>query len=819
VGGIFAPSDSIDPATLPGTVLGNINLTDNTVNSALDIVLLGDATAVNSTNITLVSSLNPSEFGKAVTFTATVTSGTTGLSGSVTFTDTFGGATTQLGAAVALNSSGVATYTSTSLAVGVHTISASYSGDTTHLTSSAPATLAQTVTEHTRTALTAAPKSPSALGGSVTFTATVSVTDGGALPLDGTVTFSDSLTPLTGNTVAVTGGVATFTTSALIEGVNVITATYTPDSATLIQGSFATLSQDVVSPTTTTITSSPNPSTYGSPVTFSVTVPTASGATAATGKVNIVITAAGQSTPTYPLTATLSGSPATGSAAISTLPVGSYTAVATYVGDTNYATSTASLAAVQVVNQVGTSTAAVATPNPGIAGKPVAIAATVAPATGTVAPTGTVTFADTFNGTTTTLGAGSITLSGGKAAVNPTLAAGTHSILVSYSGDSDDAQSSVTLSLVVNQATTATVVTATPNPATVGGTITFTATVTGNGGTPAGTVNFLANGTIALGTGTLDGKGATTVTNNTLAAGTYTITAVYAGDTNDTASTSPSVSEVVGTIPTLTSLTTASTAGPNSQTILVSTVQNDNEAGPTPTGTVVFKNGSNTIGQAKLSAGGSATLTPNLGAGNYSIVAYYGGDALHGVSQSSAVSVTSTGSSYTLTVAPGSVTVPSTQNAVVTVTLTSISGFNDTIGLGCGSLPAGVNCHFSTDNAALAANGTANATLTIDTNNPLGGGATAMNQTPTRHTMEMAGMFLPFSLLMGWMMWRFRKRNSSVWSLALILMLSGAALAASGCGGFTQTSAAPGTYTVQVVGVGANSNVTAYQNVTLTITK
>jgi hypothetical protein len=42
---------------------------------------------------------------------------------------------------------------------------------------------------------------------------------------------------------------------------------------------------------------------------------------------------------------------------------------------------------------------------------------------------------------------------------------------------------------------------------------------------------------------------------------------------------------------------------------------------------------------------------------------------------------------------------------------------------------------------------------------------------------------------------------------------------ATGCIGYTQSSAAPGTYTIQVVGVGANSNVTEYQNVTLTITQ
>ena len=120
----------------------------------------------------------------------------------------------------------------------------------------------------------------------------------------------------------------------------------------------------------------------------------------------------------------------------------------------------------------------------------------------------------------------------------------------------------------------------------------------------------------------------------------------------------------------------------------------------------------------------------------------------------------------------------------------------------------------------LGANATATATLTIDTNNPLGGGATAMNRQTGDRKVALAGLFLPLSFFLGWILWRFRKRHASVWSVVLILVLSGAAMLATGCGGgFTQNNAAPGTYTIQVVGVGANSNVTEYQAVTLTITK
>ena len=94
-----------------------------------------------------------------------------------------------------------------------------------------------------------------------------------------------------------------------------------------------------------------------------------------------------------------------------------------------------------------------------------------------------------------------------------------------------------------------------------------------------------------------------------------------------------------------------------------------------------------------------------------------------------------------------------------------------------------------------------------------------MNRQPGRRNVEMAGLFFPFSVFLSWILWQFRKRHASVLATVLILVLSGAAMLASGCGGFTQSSAAPGTYTIQVVGVGVNSNVTEYKNVKLTITQ
>ena len=80
---------------------------------------------------------------------------------------------------------------------------------------------------------------------------------------------------------------------------------------------------------------------------------------------------------------------------------------------------------------------------------------------------------------------------------------------------------------------------------------------------------------------------------------------------------------------------------------------------------------------------------------SYNIVAMYGGDVDHSPSSSPAVSISGTPTLFSLGVNPSSVTMATSQNATVTVNLTSNGSFADTIGLGCASLPAGVFCHFS----------------------------------------------------------------------------------------------------------------------------
>ncbi len=908
IGAVFAPA-ATPTLSNDQTEMPNIDIYEDAqpsivaANSPLDIELVGTAEPVNSTTTTLTSNPNPSGFGQSVTFTVTIVTGagTGNLTGTVSITDTFGGNTTPLATGLAVNASGVATFSTTTLAVGVHSIVATYNGDTMHFTSTSAPALIQTVLEGTSTSVTST-ANPSAVGQNVTFTATVTISGGGGVTPDGTVSFMDGATLLSSQTISA-GGVAMFATSTLTAGVHQITAVYNGDPAKQIQGSTsAVLNQDVQAPTTAMLTSSLNPSFYGNSVTFTATIPP-SGTTAPTGTVSFLDGA------TQIGTGTLSGNPGVATFTTAALNMGTHSITVSYPGD-SYNGPSVSLPLSQVVKQAQTATTVTATPSPGIAGGAETITATVTVTSGSGTPTGTVTFTSgttqlgsapvsnagtatitpalaqgsyqivatysgdannqgsasaplslivsqattqaalvvapnpalvlvpiTFTATVTgnggaptgsvnflangnVVGAGNVNPSGVATFTTSTLAAGTYAITATYTGDANDAGStSLPVSLTVSLATTATAITVTPDPALVGAAVTITAKVTGNGGTPTGSVNFIANGN-TLASAVLT-AGTASFTTSTLAPGTYSITASYQGDAADAPSTSTAISETVGLIPTTTSLGFSTTTGTTPQVILVSTVLNSaTGVPPTGTGTVTFMSGTTTLGSATLDSSGVATLTPNLTGGvNYNIIANYSGDVDHLPSSSPAISVSGTPTQFTLAVSPASVTMATSQNATVTVNLISNGSFADTIGLGCASLPAGVTCHFSNPSVKLTPGGSASVQLTIDTNNPLGGGSSAMNRPASGSKVSLAGLFLPLSVLFGFIFWRLRRRSAGILTMAMVLVLSAAAMLATGCSSYSVNTAAPGSYVIQVTGTGATSNVQQYQNVSLTITK
>ncbi|SPE18212.1 putative NHL repeat containing protein [Candidatus Sulfotelmatomonas gaucii] len=753
-------------------------------------VLEGTATA-------LTSSANPSSVGQNVTFTATVTISSGGgvtPDGTVTFMD----GTTILGTQT-LNAGGVATYSTATLANGLHQISAIYNGDSSkEIEGSTSAVHSQDVLASSSITLTSS-LNPSIYGNAVILTATIP--SSATQSATGTVSFLDSGTLIGTGTLAGNPGAATFTTSSLMVGTHGISASYAGDAYNGASTS-PVVSQTVnQAQTSTTVSVATSPGIAGSPETITATVRVITGAATPTGTMTFT------SGTTQLGSATLSAGTATITPA---LAPGNYEIVATYSGDADDSGSASAPLPLTVV-QATTQTAVTITPNPALVLAPITFTAKVTGNGGV--PTGSVNFLANGN----VIGAGTVGALGTATFSTSTLAAGTYVVTAAYTGDANNSGStSGPVSLTVSLATTTTVVTVSPSPALVGSAITISAKVTGNGGTPTGSVNFIANGNILAGA-TLN-TGTASFTTSSLTPGTYSITAAYAGDAADSPSTSTSVSETVNLIPTTTALGMASTTGTNPQVVLVASVQGSN--GPTPTGTMTFNAGTTEIGSATLDSSGVATLTPNLTNGvNYNIVAVYSGDAVHTPSTSQPVTISGTAFGFNIGVTPPTVTVATSQNVTVNINLSSNGGFADTIGLGCASLPAGVTCHFSSPNLQLAANGVASAELTIDTNSPLSGGASAMNAGTQSRKISLSGLSLPLSLFFGWVFWCFRRRNAGVFAMIVALVLSAAALMTTGCNSFTQNTAAPGNYVIQVTGTGANSNVVHYQNVSLDITK
>jgi hypothetical protein len=170
-----------------------------------------------NTTLTL-SGTSPSVWGQTGGVKATLN--TTVATGNVVFTVD---GVAQAGSALV---SGVATLNYASLAVGSHSISASYAGDSNYNGSSSASNLTQVVNKAATTVTVASSKNPAARGTAITFTATVRATSPGTGTPAGTVQFKVGGVNL-GAAVAVSaGGTATVTSSTLAVGANSITAVY-----------------------------------------------------------------------------------------------------------------------------------------------------------------------------------------------------------------------------------------------------------------------------------------------------------------------------------------------------------------------------------------------------------------------------------------------------------------------------------------------------------------------------------------------------------------------------------------------------------------
>jgi len=409
-------------------------------------------------------------------------------------------------------------------------------------------------------------------------------------------------------------------------------------------------------PTTTTLTTSANPVASGQPVTFTASVQSPSNDDTPSGTVtfNDGATTLGSTT--------LAGGGA--SFTTSALVGGTHSITAAYGGDSEFAAST-SAALAETVGPMSTTLNLAASLSTSQFQQPVVFTATASSASGAT-PTGTVVFADGGN----TLG--SFPLVSGTAALSVTkLSVGTHSITAVYGGSAGFAGStSAAAAVTVGPASTTTTLTSNANPSNAGQAVALTATViAAYGGSPSALVTFV-DGTTVLGSVAPNATThQATLTVSTLAAGTQSITANFVGGTNFATSSSQVLTQTVNPVApanTTTNLAT-SLSTPQYQQPVVFTATVNSASGGTPTGSVIFSDGGNTLGTLNLNSGTAALTVTKLSVGNHSITAVYNGNAGFNSSSSSAAGVTVTAASTTTTLA----STPNPANGGQAVTLTA----------------------------------------------------------------------------------------------------------------------------------------------------
>jgi hypothetical protein len=423
---------------------------------------------------------------------------------------------------------------------------------------------------------------------------------------------------------------------------------------------------------------------------------------------------------------TLSGSGGTAAASgsINDLPGGTYTLVANYPGDGTFAGSGSTgiavtvakeAPAIELIDAAAGSSSPNNTPITVSYGTPIDFEvfvtglSSISGSTGDGAATGMITFTGTLGSTTTNLSsalplvnfpqlnAGYAEFFDCSGTPSNCLAPGTNKVNGSYPGDnsynagnSGTSSPSFTLTVTVNPAATTTTVSSPSGGLTVSTSTSVTlnaALATSSGGiSPTGTVTFFSGSTqlgspvTVTGTAgfeTFTGGGApasaTAQLVTTLPAGTDSITAVYNGNSNYAASPASSSITITATPTTLAATTTTVVGAPSTITLgqnvtLTATVMSA-QTSPAITGTVIFSEGSTTIGSALVSSGQAALMTTSLPPGSFTIKATYGGDTNYATSFGT-TTATETVNQITTTTTVSGVPNPSTVGQSVTLTAT-----------------------------------------------------------------------------------------------------------------------------------------------------
>ncbi|MEA2423392.1 MAG: hypothetical protein QOF55_2491 [Thermoleophilaceae bacterium] len=650
--------------TYPGTNVGSdtisANYTDATGNSTS-----GSAQKTwtkRATQTTVACSPTSPPAGGSTSCTATVSDSDTGLATRPTGTVNISpGGTCTLPAGAGTSASCSVNYTPG--AVGTQAVTATYAGDSTHLTSAG----STNVTAVKRTTSTAVACSPSSVPLFTSSDCTVAVTDtdaGTKSTPTGTVTIASSGTCTLSGSGATASCHVAYVPPAV--GANSVNATYNGD-ALHASSSGSTTVTGTKRVTDTQVTCSPATVVLGTSSNCTATVSDSGAGSASAPKPSGTVSFSNGAT------CTLQGGAATTSnCSVSYTPtaVGTSSITATFPGDAAHLGSSGS-ANVDATARPTTT---------GVNCAPSASVDSAAPCTAVVTDTGP--------GTPSNPG-GSVSFSGGPSCIlsatafpgqsscsttSLVTAVGPNTVTASYAGDASHGSSSGTTTVTGTTRATSTTVTCSPDSVPVDSSTDCTAKVAdtdgGTASTPSGHVSFSDGSGCDLSPAETAGTAACSTTFTASAVGANALSADYSGDPKH--GTSSGTTEVTGTKRSTSTAVDCSPASVpvDSSTDCTATVSDtDSGSRSVPGGDVSFSTGGTCTLQpgAGATASCSVSFTPGS-VGDHTVTGTYGGDDKHVSSDGSgAVTATKRSTSTAVDCSPASVPVDSASSCTATV--------------------------------------------------------------------------------------------------------------------------------------------------------
>ncbi|HWG16479.1 MAG TPA: Ig-like domain repeat protein [Acidobacteriaceae bacterium] len=664
---------------------------------------------------------------------------------------------------------------------------------------------------------------------SLTLTARLLTSQG---PFSGAVELFDNHTAIGSGTTDSTGNL-TITSPFLLPGLHHFLATFSGDGTHPAAASVEVIVLADRYIPVLTLTSSPNPSSQGQPVVFTVTI--TSPDNVVLSPVNLVNTSTGGATLAV-LTPT--GPSGVATFTTSSLPLGMTFVDAKYPGDLTHRPARVEVRQT-VINPAATTTTLATSLDPAPVGQLVTFTATVAAAPANGSPAGSITFSDgnTFLASQP-LAAGS----GGVATASfstSSLSLGTHFIYATYVPSGSLTGSSTSIAETISNVSTSAKLTSSLNPANVGQPVTFTLIVTNTSTTPGAPSGYVAfyDGATALGNQPLTPSAATssvsTLTTSSLSIGGHNIKAVYL-PIGLYLGSSDQLAEIINPLPSVTALT----AGPNPVFVgvpltLIATVTGTSAIS---NGNVSFYDGATLLASVPVDAAGHAIQsTAFLAVGTHTLTAVYSGNSTYSASTSAPFTevIQPLPQDFTITLASRTITLKTEHHTTTTLTLTSINGFADSLAITCANLPQYVTCQPKPTPASLTASGTTVVSLYLDTDSVLGYARLAAPPRPTPAPLgnrsapiALALLFAPFSFFSALALSRKSRRahfRTPLRLLALLLALLPISAALSGCTTIINAydppaAAVPGTYTIPITAAGAATHIAHTANLTLIIT-